>query len=221
MKTRAGEDSLELYQGCILPMDQVTLGSMPDSKLEEIDARCQRSSQLDDATIIGGPVYRELGGFLARTNEEITPSNPRGKESSIGARRFCKHEALNSPSSRVAFKKLATGAKDFKDSPIFARLVVEKAAEFEVMGFYKCQSQLQKFGGFKPDFDPNKLDPELDGNRERAALDEEEESYEGQEFGFLLQIRSCSEGVPRVPIMATTVEEGDDMLDVSTLLGPS
>ncbi|KAK6115241.1 hypothetical protein DH2020_007510 [Rehmannia glutinosa] len=36
MKTRTGEDSLELYQACILPHDQITLGVMSDTRLEDI-----------------------------------------------------------------------------------------------------------------------------------------------------------------------------------------
>ncbi|KAK6131286.1 hypothetical protein DH2020_034973 [Rehmannia glutinosa] len=79
------------------------------------------------------------------------------------------------------------GARDFKNSPIFDRHVVQKAAEFEVLGFYKCRPP-RKFGGFKPDFDPSKLDPELDGNGEKSSLEEvEEEDLGGHEFGFLLQ----------------------------------
>ncbi|KAK6156716.1 hypothetical protein DH2020_010964 [Rehmannia glutinosa] len=38
LKTRAGEDSLELYQACILPQDQFSLSIMPETKLEEIAA---------------------------------------------------------------------------------------------------------------------------------------------------------------------------------------
>ncbi|KAK6152739.1 hypothetical protein DH2020_012378 [Rehmannia glutinosa] len=38
MKTRTGEDSLELYQACILPLDQFALGTMPDTRLEDIAA---------------------------------------------------------------------------------------------------------------------------------------------------------------------------------------
>ncbi|KAK6145009.1 hypothetical protein DH2020_021829 [Rehmannia glutinosa] len=201
MKTRAGEDSLELYQVVILPMDQVTLGSMPDTKLEEIAAhdlmwaanvahnltlrshhwrvRCleaeaqvkcleQEKEAISAKTMVGYESHIEL----MRT--KLLELDTRAKNSEESLR------AANNEEARLK------GAKDFKDSPIFTRLVVEKAAEFEVMGFYKCQSHLQKFGGFKPDFDPSKLDLELDGSGERASLDERRRTLKAKSLG------SCS-----------------------------
>ncbi|KAK6119084.1 hypothetical protein DH2020_047170 [Rehmannia glutinosa] len=236
LKTRAGEDSLELYQGCILPQDQFALGVMPDTKLEEIAAhdlmraanvthnltlrshhwrvRCQdaeasverlekekqaieaktkaeydsriRQIMANLAELEARVKYSEES--LQTSRGEVARLTRESRDSFIAGQEAGKREALNSPefTQKLRDARIA-GARDFKNSPIFDRLVVEKAAEFEVMGFFKCQSQIFKLGGFKTDFDPSKLDPELDGNGEKAPIVEEEnEDLGDHEFDFLL-----------------------------------
>ncbi|KAK6127195.1 hypothetical protein DH2020_039079 [Rehmannia glutinosa] len=240
LKTRAGEDSLELYHGCILPQDQFALGVMPDTKLEKIAAHdlMRREKQTIEAKTKAeyDSCIREIMVNLAKlearvkhseeslqaSRNEVAHLTRESRESFVAGQEAGKRETLNSPEFAQKLKDARiAGARDFKNSPDFDQLVVEKAVEFEVMGFFKCQSQTFKLGGFKTDFDPSKLDPELDGNGEKAPIMEEEnEDLGSHEFGFLLQDSgSTDEGVP--PPGGQTHEEGDDLLDVTALLGPS
>ncbi|KAK6121198.1 hypothetical protein DH2020_045060 [Rehmannia glutinosa] len=251
MKTRMGEDSLELYQVCILPHNQFALGSMPETRLEDIAAHDlmraanivhnltlrghhwrvhfmeaeARATRLEkEKTVIEANVRSKYETLLKSIESKLFEFETRARDSEtslkLAQEEAGKREALNSPDfvNRL-LEARHKGAHDFKTSPIFDRLVVEKAAEFEVLGFYKCQSQLQKFGDFKPDFDPSKLDPELDGNGEQPFLEGvEEENIEGHEFGFLLQDSDpAAEEVPPQDEGAGVVE-GDDLLDVASLL---
>ncbi|KAK6132130.1 hypothetical protein DH2020_034121 [Rehmannia glutinosa] len=237
MKTRTGEDSLELYQACILPRDQFALGALPDTRLEDIAAHdLMRAANIVHNLTLRGHHWRirfmeaeahatrlekekvaieakmrseyetrlktlesklseletrarDSEASLKLEREEVVRLAREGQESFSAGQEAGKREALNSPAfANRLIEARRKGAQDFKTSHVFDRLVVEKAAEFEVLGFYKCQSQLQKFGGFKPNFDPSKLDPELDGNGEKTSLEGvEEENLEDHEFGFLLQ----------------------------------
>ncbi|KAK6162705.1 hypothetical protein DH2020_002546 [Rehmannia glutinosa] len=246
MKTRAGEDSLELYQACILPQDQFALTVMPDTKLEEIVAHdLMRAANVahnltlrshhwriwcQDAEALAQYLEKEKVEIkLAESEEsfqasqnEVARLTRESSESFAADQEAGKKEAPNSPEFAKMLKDArVSGSQDFKNSPIFDRLVMEKAAEFEVMGFCKCQSQVHKLGGFKADFYPSKLEPELDGNGEKApVVEEESEDLEGHEFSFLLQDPDpATEGM--LPPGDQAHEEGDDLLDVATLLGPT
>ncbi|KAL2251412.1 UNVERIFIED_CONTAM: hypothetical protein Sindi_2263500 [Sesamum indicum] len=47
-----------------------------------------------------------------------------------------------------------------------APAIETKAGDFMIMGFEKCQSQIQKLNGFAEGFDLSQLDPALDDNLE-------------------------------------------------------
>ncbi|KAL2247243.1 UNVERIFIED_CONTAM: hypothetical protein Sindi_2576600 [Sesamum indicum] len=50
------------------------------------------------------------------------------------------------------------GARDFMKAPAFNDAVETKATDFTIMGFEKCQSQIQKLNGFVEGFDQAQLD---------------------------------------------------------------
>ncbi|KAL2227629.1 UNVERIFIED_CONTAM: hypothetical protein Sindi_2121600 [Sesamum indicum] len=56
------------------------------------------------------------------------------------------------------------GARDFMKTPAFNDAVETKAADFMIMGFEKCQSQIQKLNGYVEGFDRAQLNHALDGN---------------------------------------------------------
>ncbi|PIN20235.1 hypothetical protein CDL12_07076 [Handroanthus impetiginosus] len=74
------------------------------------------------------------------------------------------------------------GARDFKKSAMFQGLVEEKVAEFILMAFMKCQSQIAKLGGFKPEFDLNQLDPFKMANLEDCPPPEPSSNEPSDEF---------------------------------------
>lgn len=129
---------------------------------------------------------------LLKSKLEIERLKQHGQESFEAGRAAGRLEMADSDEFRSAIRQArVSGAKDYLRSPSFELVLAGKAAEHEVIGFVRCQSQVLKLGGFKEGFDLESLDPAMGGNLELpppAAENEENGGEEGDlDFGNLVE----------------------------------
>lgn len=124
---------------------------------------------------------------LLKSKLEIERLTQHGQESFEAGRAAGRLEMADSEEFQSAIRQArVSGAKDYLTSPTFELILAGKAAEHEVIGFLRCQSQALKLGGFKEGFDLGLLDPAMGGSLAPAAEEvEEENAGEDGEFGYL------------------------------------
>ncbi|KAK6117151.1 hypothetical protein DH2020_049110 [Rehmannia glutinosa] len=181
LKTRVGEDSLELYLGCILPQDQFALSVMPDTKLEDIAAHDLMRNLEKEKSTIETRVWAEYDTRLKQVETKLV--------------------------------ELAACAKCYEESL--------QASEAK---WCKKRSSSRSWGSSNANLKPtNSAGSRRTLTRASSTLnwtEEEGKNLEGHEFSFILQDPDLpAEETP--PPGDQVHEDGDDLLDVASLLGPT
>lgn len=167
-----------------------------DERITELEkAKADLESEIAS---IRGPLDQEIEQLKAQNNqtssriqqleEELERSRVAAEQAHMAAltegRAQGRTAFLESEEYKEAIRRARLqGARDFKRSVSFKHAVEDRAAEYSITSFEKCQKQLLKLGGIVPGFNLESLDPSKDENLQDYIVEDEVE--EEDEFAAL------------------------------------
>ncbi|KAL3652431.1 hypothetical protein CASFOL_002112 [Castilleja foliolosa] len=187
------EDILEKYKQTLRDDDQLALGDLPLTKLEDIAAyhSLAINGVMHHLLLRAAYSKNELLSYQARL-KDLEQSLNDNKHEKMSLQKRLEELKMNrdreSMEYRLALKRTREEVvKDFVKSNTYEMLVAKRAATYSYDGFEKCRAQAKKLGAFRREFDTCRLDPFKDGDLKDPVF-EDEVGPEEDEFGYLLQL---------------------------------